>query len=504
MAPTATPEAGEAAGAEAPAEGASLWEPEVPRLQNKIQVSRKAEAYSIDVPISDGRNFSFRLRRATLITIAALISHVCSPNLASAQVDDVQTRIQKALQQTDQSIRSGGKLPAPIDGTSSPSAEQANQTPEPKTEPSPSSSPASLVLDRREAQEFYFSQFPKNAQFKAYQDWHRNHSVLSLLVNGADTNHLTRILSEFTDLHRRKFLILKEITILNPSAALSRAIEGNLGDSEGDASTPLELLRVLRQILKSTRQGGLGFQVTTSSADTFIPSEDSVRFSPVWQVRGSNGRYLYEGRDRLSDLFDEEGKFRGERGTLGSLTNSPHEVTESRYLLKSLPRWKTTMDRKTFSITKEKLKSMGINLPDDAYPEEEDEIAGGSGTIVLRANTDLLPQGFNTFDYLPRCKESQVKTEVLSSSLGFEVDMTLLDPDMKSDVERSFSTGSLPVPYVSTALFNPYAIRGPVFQELGRMWNVACLPSRLRIKDGARGSIVELREGGKAFDELSK
>ena len=137
-------------------------------------------------------------------------------------------------------------------------------------------------------------------------------------------------------------------------------------------------------------------------------------------------------------------------------------------------------------------------------PGPDDEVAGGSGTIVLRADSDRLPQGFDNFDALPRCKESRTHNESIRGNLGIEVDLLAVNPDDRSQVESSFTTGALPVPYVKTSFFNPYAEDDSVFQELIRAWNVRCLPTRLLIQSEGDISLIEFREGSSAFQAKAR
>lgn len=114
-----------------------------------------------------------------------------------------------------------------------------------------------------------------------------------------------------------------------------------------------------------------------------------------------------------------------------------------------------------------------------------------------------LPPGAGTYDVLPACSADRVrKSEVLADSEDLQWFDLLFYNYREGKQSARAEAWELPAaPYLEGDLYNPHRIRD-MQQELGRLFQVQCLPTRFHFVTLNGQRYLEYREGERAWDRL--
>lgn len=113
------------------------------------------------------------------------------------------------------------------------------------------------------------------------------------------------------------------------------------------------------------------------------------------------------------------------------------------------------------------------------------------------------PTGAGSYDVLPLCTESAVHRAPLGESTpGSErVDVLYFSPDEPEQVKLAGKYPGLAVPFVDSAMVNPYYGGYNRLQCFARTIHITCLPTRFRYATIDGSYVSEYRTGARAWDE---
>jgi hypothetical protein len=113
-----------------------------------------------------------------------------------------------------------------------------------------------------------------------------------------------------------------------------------------------------------------------------------------------------------------------------------------------------------------------------------------------------LPAGAGTYDVLPTCKDSQVThTEVLvdSEKLAW-FDLLFYDYHDTAQTKRAENWDLPTAPFLEGDYYNPYR-EGDRQQDMARLFEIRCLPTRFHFVNINGTKYLEYREGERAWDK---
>lgn len=123
-------------------------------------------------------------------------------------------------------------------------------------------------------------------------------------------------------------------------------------------------------------------------------------------------------------------------------------------------------------------------------------------SVLFPVDTANRPVGAGTYDVLPNCTESSVDREPLAEkSEGIEnMDVLYFSPDDSAQVKRAATYPGLALPFIETAVVNPYYGGYNRLQCFARTVRLRCLPARFRYVTIEGQRVAEYRRGDRAWD----
>lgn len=125
---------------------------------------------------------------------------------------------------------------------------------------------------------------PKDNRYWKFHQWYVSHSVLSLVVNGKDEQHLSEALNEISKLKNRGVLVGDVMIIGGP--------------------------KDLNKLSALTKNAGLDSNLMENAQAVVDKLE--ITNSPTWIVRYRGKDYVYEGLRSAQGLFTSQGQFKGD------------------------------------------------------------------------------------------------------------------------------------------------------------------------------------------------
>lgn len=336
---------------------------------------------------------------------------------------------------------------------------------------------------------------PRSAEYWKHLDWYQSHAIVSVLLNGADREGFLQTLAKLSIL-REKGVPVARVTVIGRDLISEIERGGRVADPRErriDVSTDGRAIRPTDVGVLARRLGLHGGR-TTNVADTL--ERLGVKNSPTWIVRYRGQDYLYEGDVSLRTMFNGDGTFR--------VPNDADPVTaraKVSFESDAAPVAFRTRRSSTFSLRSEPR----LNANDErALKRVSKEHFGQLETFAIEYPIDLyaLPPGAGTSDALPACERSTVRIEpvLLDSSELRWFDLLVYDYRAPEDERRARAWPRPSAPYLEGDLTNPYRASEPQ-QEFIRLFDVQCLPTRFRYVTAEGRSVLEYREGARAWDE---
>ena len=168
---------------------------------------------------------------------------------------------------------------------------------------------------------------PSDPQYLDFIRWYVDHSVVSVIVRGEDSDHLFDVLSEIKKLQEKQVLLgnvivvgRKNIGQLNPAS--EAGISGPAAyqkfrdamRSVGQDLTPEEFERARKQfginpaLSNLAGEVQLGTGAITEDAEKLL-TDFEIEYSPAWIVRYHGKNYIYDGVTAISKHFAAGGQF---------------------------------------------------------------------------------------------------------------------------------------------------------------------------------------------------
>lgn len=140
---------------------------------------------------------------------------------------------------------------------------------------------------------FAQEQIPTDPRYWRYHKWYKNHSILHLVVDGTDLQHLSKVLEDREELKKRG-VYLGEVMII--------------GDPD-----PMRIVKERRKNYRNAQTIIERFNLGESSLENAkdVVEDFGISHSPTWIVRFRGKNYVFEGLRTPERLFTSEGVFRG-------------------------------------------------------------------------------------------------------------------------------------------------------------------------------------------------
>lgn len=122
-------------------------------------------------------------------------------------------------------------------------------------------------------------QTPKDPRYWRFYNWYISHSIVTLVVNGKEENHLRGSLAQLSKL-KEKGVLIGDIMIIGGG----------------------------KNLAKITTEAGLSNEVLENAE--FVVNKYEIKNSPTWIVRYQGKDYVYEGLSSPQNLFTSQGMFR--------------------------------------------------------------------------------------------------------------------------------------------------------------------------------------------------
>ncbi len=143
---------------------------------------------------------------------------------------------------------------------------------------------------------------PDDPRYWAFNRWHSGHSVLNVIVDGRDQEHLADVLDILADLKKRKVLVGDIIVVGDTGAELSA--RGIVSLSSNGKGPPVTKRTPLGEVATE-----LDLSHGTRTSAAALMAQYRVRYSPAWIVRYAGKDYIYEGMKDIRRMFTRDGQF---------------------------------------------------------------------------------------------------------------------------------------------------------------------------------------------------
>lgn len=310
------------------------------------------------------------------------------------------------------------------------------------------------------------STLPTDANYWEYNKWYLSHAVVDVFIRGTEAAHLEQALTEVAELKKRNVLFRRIVVIGgNSFSHLDASSRARLtANPQGEAAKAVYAqLQLSPRLLPLAKELALGNGAPLADAEGELRAE-GIKVSPTWIIHSKGQRYIFEGVHSLTKQFSRTGEFR--------------EGEEKRVKQADTPLF---------------------------YPADSKNVAPSPAIAYAYRSTDLEPPpGAGTYDVKPDCIKSTIRrVPVLYPSEELnEFDLTYYNYHDAAEVERAKRASTPTVPYLEGDTFNPWRVTPNIPQELGRVFDIRCLPTRVHFTadpDKPGAIVEEYREGEAAW-----